>query len=175
MIKFMWDECIPHEFVSLIYKQKYYSQINRPNLTYQKANVIVKKCLFEDMNQINHLKIKIEEKFDLIHFICSLLFRKIYNRANSFGIEKKNTFEFYFQTWKNKRNQKILKRLSTKALAKDPFNYEGCEVEKHEQVPIEVMLADDQLVRQAMVSNPADEIASKKTGRKKENVKKTVK
>ena len=37
------------------------------------------------------------------------------------------------------------------------------------------MLADDQLVRQTMVSNPADEIASKKTGRKKENVKKTVK
>ena len=50
MIKFMWDECIPHEFVSFIYKQKYYNQISRPNLTYQKANVIVKEYLFEDMN-----------------------------------------------------------------------------------------------------------------------------
>ena len=68
-----------------------------------------------------------------------------------------------------------MKQLSTKALAKDPSNYEGCKVEKHEQVPIEVMLADDQLVRPTMVSNPADEITSKKTGRKKKNVRKKVK
>ena len=37
------------------------------------------------------------------------------------------------------------------------------------------MLADDQLVRPTMVSNPADEITSKKTGRKKKNVRKKVK
>ena len=129
MIKFMWDECIPHEFVSFIYKQKYYNQISRPNLTNQKANVIVKEYLFEDMNRINHSKFKIEEKFDLIHFIYSLLFSKIYNRTNSFGTEKKNTFEFHFQTWKNKKNQKFLKQISKKVLAKDPSNYEGCEVE----------------------------------------------
>ena len=82
----------------------------------------MREYLFEDMNRINHLKFKIEEKFDLIHFIYSLLFSKIYNRTNSFGIEKKNTFEFHFQTWKNKKNQKFLKQLSTKALAKDPSN-----------------------------------------------------
>ena len=104
VIKFMWDECIPHEFVSFIYKKRYYNQISRPNLTYQKANIIVKEYLFEDMNRINHLRFKIEEKFDLIHFMYSLLFCKIYNRRNSFGIEKKNTLEFHFQTWKNKKN-----------------------------------------------------------------------
>ena len=108
----------------------------------------------------------------MIHFIYSLLFSKIYNRTNSFGIEKKNTFEFHFQTWKNKKNQKFLKQLLAKALAKDPSNYEGCKIEKHEQVPIEVMLADDQLVRPTMVSNPADEIASKKLVKKKEKCQK---
>ena len=56
MIKFMWDECIPHEFVSFIYKQKNYNQISRPNLIYQKSNKIVKEYLFEDMNRMNHLK-----------------------------------------------------------------------------------------------------------------------
>ena len=41
MITFIWDECIPHEFVSFIYKhQKNYNQISRPNLTYQKAKNI---------------------------------------------------------------------------------------------------------------------------------------
>ena len=94
MIKFMWDECIPHEFVSFIYKQKNYNQISRPNLTYQKVNNILKEYLFEDMNRMNHLKYKIEEKFDLIHFIYSLLLSKIYNRTNSFGIEKKKQFRF---------------------------------------------------------------------------------
>ena len=66
----MWDQCIPHEFVSFIYKQKNYNQISRLNLTYQKANNIVKEYLFEDMNRMNHLKYKIEEKFDLIQFVC---------------------------------------------------------------------------------------------------------
>ena len=28
MIKFMWDECIPHEFVRFRYKHKYYNQIS---------------------------------------------------------------------------------------------------------------------------------------------------
>ena len=67
MVKFIWDECIPHEFVSFIYKEKNYNEITRPNMTYQKANNIVKEYLFQDMNRINHLKYKVEEKFDLIH------------------------------------------------------------------------------------------------------------
>ena len=56
----------------------------------------MKEYLFEDMNRINQLKHKIAEKFDLIHFIYSLLFSKIYNRANKFGIQKKTSFDFYF-------------------------------------------------------------------------------
>ena len=64
MTKFMWDECILHEFVSFIYKEKYYNEISQPNLTYQRANNIVKEYLFEDWNRINYLKFKIEEKFE---------------------------------------------------------------------------------------------------------------
>ena len=77
MVKFMWDECIPHEFVRFMYKHKYYNQISQPNLTYQKANTIVKEYLFEDMNRINQLKHNIEEKFSLIHYVYSTLLTKI--------------------------------------------------------------------------------------------------
>ena len=28
MIKFIWDECIPHEFLRFMYKNKYYNQIS---------------------------------------------------------------------------------------------------------------------------------------------------
>ena len=103
MVKFMWDECIPHEFVRFMYKHKYYNQISQPNLTYQKANTIVKEYLFEDMNRINQLKYKIEEKFSVIHYVYSTLFTKIYNRTNNFGIQKKNNFDFFFSTWKNRK------------------------------------------------------------------------
>ena len=102
MTKFMWDECILHEFVSFIYKEKYYNGISQPNLTYQRANNIVKEYLSEDWNRINYLKLKIEEKFELIHYVYSLLFSKIYNRTNSFGVKRKNNCDFNFQFWKKK-------------------------------------------------------------------------
>ena len=38
MVKFVWDECIPHEFVSFLYKEKQYNEISQTNLTYQKTN-----------------------------------------------------------------------------------------------------------------------------------------
>ena len=60
-VKFLWDACIPNEFVQFIYKQKYYSQISQPSLTYKKRNTIVKEYLFEDLNGINQLKYKIED------------------------------------------------------------------------------------------------------------------
>ena len=45
MVKFMWDECIPHEFVRFIYKQNNYNQINQPNVTYQKNKQYCKRVL----------------------------------------------------------------------------------------------------------------------------------
>ena len=169
MVKFMWDECIPNEFVSFIYKHKYYTQISQPSLTYQKTNTIVKEYLAEDINRINHLKFKIEEKFDLIHFIYSLLFSKIYNRTNSFGIQKKNTFEFHFQTWKTKKTQKFWKQLSIKELPKDPSNYRGQQVENNE-LPIEVPLVEEQLGKPTMVN----EIASKQHAEKRKKLEKRL-
>ena len=80
MVKFLWDECVPHDFVSFLYKEKQYNEVSQTNLTYQKANNIVKEYLSEDVNRINHLKFKIEDKFELIHYVHSLLFSKIYNK-----------------------------------------------------------------------------------------------
>ena len=100
MIRFLWDECIPHEFVSYIYIQHNFTQLSHPNLTYQKAKNIVKEYLVEDNNRINRLKYKIEEKSELIHYFYFLLFSKDYNRTNNFGIQTKSNFDFNFATWK---------------------------------------------------------------------------
>ena len=53
MVKFLWDEPIPHKFVSYIYKQHNITQLSRPNLTYQKVNNIIKEYLVENNNRIN--------------------------------------------------------------------------------------------------------------------------
>ena len=117
MVKFMWDVCLPNQFVSFILKHENYNQISQPNLTYQKANNIVKNYVAEDPNRINHLKYKIAERFDQIHYIYSSLFSKIYNRTNTFGIQRKNDFDFQFQNWiRRKQQQKF-------DVAKDPSNY----------------------------------------------------
>ena len=135
--KFLWDECIPHDFVRYMYKQNNYTEISKPNLTYQKANNIVKNYVLEESNRNNLLKFKTEEKS--IHYIYSMLFSKIYNRTNNFGIQNKNNFDFDFQIWKNRKTAgaiapKILKQLplpqanqiTTEVLltAKDPINYQ---------------------------------------------------
>ena len=86
MVKFMWDVCVPNEFVSFMLKHNNYNMISQPNLTYQKANNIVKAYLAENKERISTIKYKLAEKFELIHYIYSFLYVKIYNRINSFGI-----------------------------------------------------------------------------------------
>ena len=153
-------------FVQFIYKHKYFTQISQPSLTYQKANTIVKEYLMEDQNRINQLKFKIEEKFELIHYIYSLLFSKIYSRTNTFGMQKKNNFEFHFNSWKTKRNQKIYKQRSHKTIAKDPSNYEERETEKNEQAPVDISISKE-VVRPTMA-----EITTKKRAEKKKTPRK---
>ena len=102
-VKFLWDDCIPHDFVRYMYKQKNYGAISKPNLTNQKANEFVQNFLLEESNRINILKYKIEEKFPPTHFIYSLLFSKTYNRRKTFGIQKNTNFDFNFQTCKNRK------------------------------------------------------------------------
>ena len=159
-VKFLWLECIPVDFVQFIYKHKYFTQISQPSLTYQKANTIVKEYLMEDRNRINQLKFKIEEKFELIHYIYSLLFSKIYNRTNTFGIQKKNNFEFLFNLWKTKKNKKIYKQM----LYKDPSSYEEHEIEKNEQGRIDISISKE-VIRPTMA-----EITTKKQTEKRRHL-----
>ena len=56
MVKFLWDECVIHDFVRYMYKIENYVIISKPNLTYQKVNDILKNFLKEDGNRINLLK-----------------------------------------------------------------------------------------------------------------------
>ena len=72
------------------------------------------------------MKYKLAEKFNLIHYIYSVLYAKIYNRINHFGIKRKNDFDYDFQMWKKEKTVKI----------KDPVNYVNRKPNENEQKPI---------------------------------------
>ena len=55
---------------------------------------------------------------------------------------EKKQFRFNFQSWKTRKAQKQLSPLIVISTAKDPANYEDRQVEKHEQIPINIMLQD---------------------------------
>ena len=117
-VRMLWDKCLPHAITRFIYLRENYNILRDPKLTYQKANTVLKKLIEENSNNINLLKIKLEEHFKTIHHIYSLLYPKIYNRVNVFGIKNKNDFDFVFQSWKAKRQNgpvgpKIINKLPT--------------------------------------------------------------
>ena len=131
MIKFLWDKCVPIDFTKYLLQQENFNIISQTNLTYQKANKIVMDYLSDDYQsqKISQLKYKIAEKFTLIHYIYSVLYAKIYNRINQFGIKRKNDFEFAFQHYKK---EKVITRV------KDPVNYVNrtAPPNENEQKPI---------------------------------------
>ena len=80
------------------------------------------------------------------------MFSKIDSRTNNFGIQKKNNFDFYFATWKNRKTntnigakilkqqpQSIANQVTCEVLSnvKDPMNYQDRAVHKYEQKPID--------------------------------------
>ena len=125
MIKFLWDICIPLSFTKYLLQQENFNIISQTNLTYQKANKIVLNYLSDDgrNEKIAQLKYKIAEKFTLIHYIYSVLYAKIYNRMNHFGIKRKNDFDYEFQIWRKEKISRI----------KDPVNYVNRKPNENEQ------------------------------------------
>ena len=85
-----------------IYLRESYNILGDPKITYQKANTIVKKFIEENSNNINLLKIKLEEDFKTIHHMYSLLYPKIYNRVNVFGIKTKTILILFSKVGKQK-------------------------------------------------------------------------
>ena len=94
------------------------------------------------------MKFKIEKNFKIIQYVYLLLYPKIYNRVNNFGIQNKNSFDFFFSNWKARKQispkiinalPALLKQILVTEMLSKPKNrkdYQGREVNEHEQAPI---------------------------------------
>ena len=154
--------------------------------------------LVQNFSPINlERKLDVEKERDMVKYLWDNCIphdfvRYIYKRANNFGIQKKNNFDFYFQTWKNRKTAgaiapKLLKQLpldqakhiTTEVLStvKGRSNYQDSAVQKNEQMPNDIKISDSELIRATMVSvnNKTDKTVVKTKSRKKKNVGKAIK
>ena len=155
MIKFLWDACVPNDFTKYLLQQKQFNIISQTNLTYQKSNKIVLNYLTENRpKKLMQLKYKLNEKFNLIHYIYSVLYAKIYNRINHFGIKRKNDFNYQFQIWRKEKQNKNL--------GKEPLNYLNRKVNEEEQKPITEKINKNTLRRKMLEEKLEESIKAMK-------------
>ena len=129
-VKMLWEKCISLKFNKFILTEENYMLLCQTQLTYQKANKIVKKFVKDDDENIALLKNSLKENINTIQFACSSLFPKIYNRSNTFGVKNKSAFDFVYQQWYNEKkkvkvNQVVLDEKKTvEAAGKNLVPYE---------------------------------------------------
>lgn len=63
----------------------------------------MKDFIEQDPNNIKRFSSNIEEHLKIIHYVYSLLYPKIYNRINNFGVQTKKNFDFVFSSWKARK------------------------------------------------------------------------
>ena len=77
------------------YLKENFIDICQPHITYQKANNIVLKLIEQNSQNLALLKAVLREHLRTIQYVYLLLFPKIYNRTNKFGINNKSQFDFF--------------------------------------------------------------------------------
>ena len=107
-VKMVWDTCVPHKFNKFIFLKGNFIELSQPHITYQKLNSIVVKFVEEDVQNIDLLKSALRNYLRTIQYVYSLLFPKIYDRTNRFGINNKQHFDFVFNNWKHHKNNIVL-------------------------------------------------------------------
>ena len=144
-------------FRSLYYRQVNYNVISKPNVTYQKANEIVKQFIFEDPNRINTLKYKTEERFHWFILFIRCCAAKFTTEQIILEFKIKTILIFIFKFGKIEKLevrsvQKYWNNYHQLITAKDQKNYENRELQKNEQMLINIKMNENELVRPMMVS-----------------------
>ena len=89
-------------------------------MRYEKAKDIVVKFVEEDMKNIDLLKSALRNRLRKIQYVYSLLFPKICNRINKFGINNKSHFDFIFTNWRHQESNLILSTPTKNKVAEQP-------------------------------------------------------
>ena len=127
------------------YAKKKYLILPETQVTYQKESDILNEFL--EQNQTEHfdlLKESLVENINLIRYVYSTLFPKIYNRTNVFEIRNKSNFDFSYQLWMSSKTirdrykvKEVVEEKKVDVAGKNPTTYEErSNINEFEQKPI---------------------------------------
>ena len=55
-VKMLWQKCLPEQFTRYVFLYDNFLALTQMEITYQKANSVVKQFLTEHLSELNHLK-----------------------------------------------------------------------------------------------------------------------
>ena len=116
----IWDSCLPPKFSKFIY-QEHFTELSQPHIAYQKANNIVLKFVEKYAQNIDLLKSALRDHLQTIQYVYSLLFPKIYNRTNRFGINYKSHFDFILTNWRHHKSNLVLSTPTKNKVVEQPI------------------------------------------------------
>ena len=128
--KMVWNTCVPHKFTRFIYLKDNFIELSQPYITYQKAKNIVVKLVEEDVENLDFLKSALRNHLRTIKYVSSLLFPKIYNRTNRFGINNKSHFDFISNNWEHYKNNRVLPKPTKNRVVEQPTKKVVPEIDK---------------------------------------------
>ena len=103
-VKMVWGKYLPSKFRLFVLTEKNYLALLKTQVTYQKASDIVHEFIDENrVENLSLLKAALIENIDLIRYVYSTYFPKIYNRTGAFGIKNKSVFDYTYQVWRNEK------------------------------------------------------------------------
>ena len=116
----VWGTCVQHKFTKFIFLKENFIELSQSHVAYQNANNIVVKFVEEDVQNTDLLKSALRNHLRTIQYVYTLLFPKIYNRTNRFGIKNKSHFDFIFNNWTHHKNTIVLPTPTKNRVAEQP-------------------------------------------------------
>ena len=92
-VKFIWDKCLPTDFSSFILREKNFFILSETQITYQKANEIVKEFIDENAQHLELLKQSLINTIELIRYVYAMHLSNICSKCSPFGIKHKSYFD----------------------------------------------------------------------------------
>ena len=100
-VKFIWEECLPNEFLQYVLQEENYQVLGLLSLNYQKCYDIIQNFILQDLNHLPALIKAVKENLVVFWYVYATLFPKIYSRIDLDGIREKLSFEFKYHNWWN--------------------------------------------------------------------------
>ena len=102
-VKFIWEDCLPIEFLHYTLEEENYETLGVLNLNYQKCTEIVTNYLKQDESRLPPLIEAVRNNLVVFRYAFATLFPKIYSRIDSDGIKEKIAFEYKYHNWWNRK------------------------------------------------------------------------